>query len=98
MKTRILLILILIGLTSNLYGQSEERVRYILADITCGGPVAYYRQHLDDKNAREAVNRWENGVRVTNPNSFERKIVNGSWTITYKGTNRAIDGMDVKIK
>ena len=73
----------------------EARVRKIMADMTLGGPVSYYRDHPDDPNSVEAVKRWDAGVRVTNADLFERKKVDGTWRITYKGTDTAINGMDV---
>ncbi len=74
----------------------EARIRYIMADMSLGGPVSYYRGYPEDLNAVEAVRRWSNGVRVTNANQFQRRIVEGkSWQIVYKGTKRTIDGMDV---
>ncbi|MEW6684621.1 MAG: hypothetical protein AB1393_00255 [Candidatus Edwardsbacteria bacterium] len=76
----------------------EARVRYIMADMSLGGPVSYYRGYPNDANAVEAVRRWDGGVRVTNANRFERKIVGEkSWQIVYKGTNRTIDRMDVRL-
>jgi hypothetical protein len=74
---------------------SEARVRYILTDVTLGGPLSYYRDRSYAPDPAEAVHRWDLGVRVLNVDQFERKIVNGQWTIVYKGTNQRIDGMDV---
>ncbi len=67
-------------LTSESY--NEARVRYILLDISLGGPIDYYRGFPNDPNAVEAVNRWDAGVRVRNIENFERKIVDGYWSIT----------------
>jgi putative AlgH/UPF0301 family transcriptional regulator len=89
-----------VRLTSDMPAKSygEARVRYIMADMTLGGPVSYYRGYVDtDENAAEAVSRWDDGVRVTNSGSFGRKIVGGSWQIVYDGTERTIDGMDVRL-
>jgi len=83
------------------YGQSsykESRVRYILADISLGGPLTYYKNHSNDPNAVEAVKRWDRGIRVTNINQFDRKFIIGKGTeIVYKGTTRKIKGMDVRL-
>jgi hypothetical protein len=68
-----------------------------MADMSLGGPVSYYRGHTWDPNAVEAVRRWDSGIRVTNLEKFERKIVGGTWKITYKGTNNVINGMDVML-
>ena len=74
---------------------SEARVRFILADISLGGPISYYESYTDDDNCVEAVDRWNSGVRVTNIEDFEKKHVNNSWYIVYTGTETTIDGMDV---
>ncbi len=73
----------------------ELRVRHILADISHGGPVSYYAAHTKDPHAVEAVRRWRQGVRVLNADRFERRIVQGSWTIVSTGTERRIDPRDV---
>ncbi len=94
---KILMFIVMLLYVTSITAQDEERIRYILADLSCGGPLSYYQQHTDNKNVAEAVKRWINGVRVVNVSSFERKIVEGSWKITYRGTNRDINGMDVKL-
>jgi hypothetical protein len=76
---------------------NEAQVRYILADSQLGG-IDYYRQFLDQPAVAEAVRRWDAGVRVTNINQFERKIVGDKgWQIVYVGTDTLIDGMDVRL-
>lgn len=73
----------------------EERVRYILADITLGNVAGFYRSH-DSANDLEAIARWDAGIRVANIERFERKIVERKgWQIVYAGSTRSIDGMDV---
>jgi hypothetical protein len=70
-----------------------------MADMSLGGPVSYYRSYVDtDANAAQAVSRWDDGYRVANKSSFQRKIVDGSWLIVYSGTETGIDGMDVRLK
>jgi hypothetical protein len=60
--------------------------------------IGYYRQHLDEAECREACQRWDSGVRVRNIESFERVNLPGKgWIIVYKGTKRAIDGMDAEL-
>lgn len=76
----------------------EGRVRYILTDSQLSGLIGYYRQHLDEAECREACQRWDSGVRVRNIESFERVNLPGKgWIIVYKGTKRAIDGMDAEL-
>jgi hypothetical protein len=75
----------------------ETRVRYIMAVLSLGGPISYYRGFPDDANAVEALRRWDNGVRVTNKSYFERHVEDGGPGITYRGTRTVIDGMDVKL-
>ncbi|MEW6685850.1 MAG: hypothetical protein AB1393_06555, partial [Candidatus Edwardsbacteria bacterium] len=89
---------LLFALSTSAEAYDEARVRYIMADMSLGGPVSYYRGYPNDANAVEAVRRWDDGVRVTNASRFERKIVGEKgWQIVYKGTNRTIDGMDVRL-
>jgi hypothetical protein len=74
----------------------EARIRYIMADIQLGGVADYYRQFPNDPLAREALNRWDSGIRVENINDFERKTVGtDGWQVVYSGTVTTIDGMDV---
>jgi hypothetical protein len=76
---------------------NEAQVRYILADSQFGS-IDYYRQFLDQPAVAEAVRRWDAGVRVTNINQFERKIVGDKgWQIVYVGTDTLINGMDVRL-
>lgn len=76
---------------------SESTVRYILADITKGGPISYYVDHSYDPNALEALQRWQSGVRVLNGGNFERRYIGDSPWIVYSGTTKIVDGMDVKL-
>ena len=95
-KITVLLCMVLCFLTTS-FAYNELRVRHILADISCGGPVSYYERHMDESHVAEAVRRWKKGVRVVNASSFDRVIVNGKWTIVYKGTTRAINSADVRL-
>ncbi len=74
---------------------NESTVRYILLDISLGAPVSFYRSFTDDPNSVEAVKRWDNGIRVQNASSFERKDLGGNrgWTIVYKNTTQRVSGM-----
>lgn len=77
---------------------AEAQVRYILADSQIGSVIDYYRQFVDAPNVREAVCRWDAGVRVENQTSFERKVVGDKgWQITYAGTENSINGMDISL-
>ena len=96
MKTAFLAALFAVLASSVAFSFDEARVRYIMADITCGGPLGYYRGFPNDAHALEAVRRWDAGVRVKNGSDFERISLKGKgWTIVYKGTHRAITGEDV---
>jgi hypothetical protein len=75
----------------------EARVRSILVDITHGGPLSYYAAHPHDPLAVEAVRRWRNGVRVSNPERFERRSLDGQWALVYAGTRRTIDTADIRL-
>jgi len=76
---------------------NEASVRLIMLDITLSGTYGYFNAHRDEVNPREALRRWDAGVRVRNADRFERKIVAGSWRHTYKGTTTKIDGMKVRL-
>jgi hypothetical protein len=74
----------------------EAQVRYILADIQLGDVAEYYRQFTDQPAVADAISRWDAGVRVTNIDQFERRILfYAGWKILYIGTDTPIDGMDV---
>ena len=73
----------------------ESAVRVILADMQLAGIVDAYRARTSDANVREALRRWDAGVRVVNLSRFERKAVAGQWRIVYEGTESPINGADV---
>jgi len=76
---------------------NEGRVRYILADIQIGGVADYYRRHRSPED-KEAIRRWDSGLRVTNISRFERVIVPGKgWQIVYKGTTQTVNPEDIKL-
>ncbi|MEJ5241104.1 MAG: hypothetical protein WHS87_07900 [Anaerolineales bacterium] len=75
----------------------EARIRYIMADIQLSGLDEYYRGFPDDPFAAEAIARWDRGIRVVNIDKFERKLVNGQWTITYARTDTPVNGMDIRL-
>jgi hypothetical protein len=79
---------------------SEGQARYIMADMSLGGPLAFYEEctRKGDAIAVEPFNRWMTGVRVTNAEQFERKFVPRiGWKIVYKGTFSIIDPMEVRL-
>jgi hypothetical protein len=75
----------------------ESRVRYILADIQLVNTADPYRAKINDEETAEALRRWDAGIRVTNIDQFERKMVNGQWQIVYTGSGKPIKGADVKL-
>ena len=78
----------------------EAPVRYIFADISLGASADFYRRVYDtshDPISLEALARWDSGYKITNLDEFERKKVNGKTLITYKGTEKRIDGKSVKL-
>jgi len=91
------IVAILVALVAVAQAYDEASVRYILADMALGGPVSYYRAHTDEDDPCEAVGRYDDGVRCTNSDDFERKIVDGSWRIVYSGTTTRISGTDVRL-
>jgi hypothetical protein len=78
-------------LTNETY--NEDRVRYMLLDLSLGGPIDYYRNFPDDPNAVEAVKRWEAGVRVLNSDNTERKDIGEGIYIYFKNTAQRVYGM-----
>jgi hypothetical protein len=76
----------------------ESAVRIILADMQLAGIVDAYRARIPDAAVREAVRRWDAGVRVANIDGFERKTIAGQWRIVHTGTERPIQGAAVDLK
>jgi len=75
----------------------EALTRYIMADIQLGSVYDYYLASSQPE-ASEAIRRWDQGIRVVNIGSFERKVVgNYGWQITYLGSDQYINGMDVQL-
>lgn len=74
-------------------------VRYVLAELTLGGSVGDYINRGGPANASTgaAVDRWRDGVRATNTASFEVRLQAGRRTVVYKGTDRKIDGAQVRL-
>lgn len=78
-------------------GSIEAQIRYILADAQLGNVIEYYRQYTDQSQAiAEAIRRWDAGVRVANPERFERQIIfSAGWKVVYWENGQLINGMDV---
>lgn len=75
---------------------NDEKVRVILVDISFG--VEDYYRTLDTVDSKEALIRWDRGIRVTNLESFERKKLEElGWKIVYKGTNTPVNGESVEL-
>jgi len=74
---------------------NESHTRYILADIQLGNVAHEYRADIIDEETAEALRRWDAGVRVANPEKFERKIVDQKWLIVYLGTENPVIGKDI---
>ena len=80
----------------------EPQVRYLLADMTGGGNVDMYRKYATeelDPDSREAIRRWDAGVRVVNMADFQRGWITNAlakdgraFRVTFKGTDRTIVG------
>jgi hypothetical protein len=78
----------------------EADVRYLLADMCLGGSPDFYRRVVDtshDPISIEALARFEDGYKVTNLDSFERKKVAGKTLVTYKSTDKKVKGSDIKL-
>jgi len=112
---RIILTTILLAILSGrAFGQSadwqqtvwrEPQVRYLLADMTGGGKTELYRKYAieeRDPDSREAIRRWDAGVRVVNMSDFERRWVTNklsktgrAFRVVFRGTSRTITGTEV---
>ncbi len=78
----------------------EVNVRYFMADVALGGSLEFYRRiaHSDhEMGCLEAVDRIEQGYKITNLDEFERKRVDGKVVITRKGSDKRISGSEVKL-
>ena len=75
----------------------EAHVRLIMLDIALGDTYAYFNAHSASPDPKEAIRRWDAGVRVRYANKFERKIVRGSWHQTGRGTDIQVDGLKVQL-
>jgi len=75
----------------------EADIRLKMADIQLGNVLGFYEQ-FSDSLSREAVRRWKEGVRVSNIDEFERKVVpNRGWLVTRKGEWEQADGMSIRL-
>jgi len=79
---------------------SEIKVRYYLADIYLGGGRSFYfgvAESSHETGCREAVARFDFGVRIINIDQFERKSVNGQTLITRKSERARISGKEIAL-
>ena len=78
----------------------EVNVRYFLADMCLGGSRDFYyrvSEEAHEMGCREAVARFDGGVKIINLDRFERKQVDGKTLITRRGSDERISGNDVKL-
>ena len=77
----------------------EPHVRYLIADMTLGGSPEYYEKHAHDVTPAHALKEWTSGVRLLNPERFERRRISTpfgeSMRVVFKGTEQTITGHDV---
>jgi hypothetical protein len=75
----------------------DAKVRYILIDIQLTGNADYYRQYISqDSITNQAVQKWDQGIRVVNIYQFQRiNNQNQGWLVVYGGTNNIVIGSDV---
>jgi hypothetical protein len=79
---------------------SEIKVRYYLADIYLGGVRSFYfgvAESSHETGCREAVARFDFGVRIINLDQFERRSINGQILITRKGESARISGKEIAL-
>ena len=79
---------------------SEVNVRYFLTDMYLGGSRNFYlgaAESAHEMACKEAVERYDSGVKVVNLDDFERKQVDGQTLITRKADNQRISGTEVRL-
>ena len=82
------------------FAYPEVNVRYFMADMMLGGSRDFYYRTAEaahEMGCREAVARYDGGVRITNLDQFERKNVGGKVLVTRKGSDQRISGSEVKL-
>lgn len=72
-------------------------MRVVLADLTMGRPVSFYKSRNGDSNVVEALCRWADGVRAVNTNSFQALGQGRERRIVYRGTLKPVDGSRVAL-
>ena len=68
--------------------------------LMLGGSRDFYHRAAEsahEMGCREAVARFDAGVKITNLDQRERKQVDGKTLITRKGSNERISGNEVKL-
>jgi hypothetical protein len=80
-------------------GFDERLVRSMLWDIQQNLLEDTYRQDFaTDINALEALRRWDSGVRVTNTDEFEKRIIEDRMEIVRKSEPTVpIDAMEISL-
>ena len=76
------------------------KVRYFLADVALGGSLEFHRriaQSDHEMDCLEAVQRIEQGYKITNIDQFERKRIDGKVVINRMGSNERISGQEVSL-
>ncbi len=76
----------------------ESRVRLILLNLQRGGTAEALGDADAAPDVKEARQRWDDHVRVTNPDLFERRgDAGGEAVLTYRSTGVTADGWDVHL-
>ncbi|MGO9111089.1 MAG: hypothetical protein ACLP9L_17845 [Thermoguttaceae bacterium] len=75
----------------------QHVIRKVLAALTLGVPATEFERQRRDRSVTEAMRRWNCGVRATNANWFELVCKGDSGMVVYRGTDRSIDGSQVRL-
>jgi len=98
-KSAYILILLLVPVL--LTAQKSYRsswAKYIFADICLGAPIGFYEKYATegDENSDRAVRWYKQGVRMANPELFERAELSKNLVrIVIKGSRHVINGSEV---
>jgi len=75
----------------------QHAVRKVLAALSLGLPAAEFEKQRGDASVSEALRRWNCGARVTNTDWFELARKGDSRMVVYRGTDKLIDGSQVRL-
>lgn len=76
---------------------NEQKVRYIIADLSLGAELSDYLPQFNNPDVQEALTRRADRVTVSNVSQFERIKLNGKWIIVIKGSTTPVDAKTIAL-